>query len=94
MTPAIIYHCNAVSMVDLTILERVTLFPDSKWKLGQHWGFKLQFSLGQRWLCDAKPSSHLLIQKMLAQHVVQTLAQHVVQTLAQHVVQTLAQHVV
>ena len=31
--------------------------PDSKWKLGQHWVLRLQFSLGQRWLRDAKPSS-------------------------------------
>ena len=69
------------------------IYPDSKWKLGQRWALSCNF----RWaneVARCKTIGTLLIQKTLAQHVVQTLAQHVVQTLAQHVVETLAQHVV
>ena len=68
-------------------------YPDSKWKLGQHWVLSCNF----RWAnvgCAMQNHPHFAHPKMLAQHVVQTLAQHVAQTLAQHVVQTLAQHVV
>ena len=59
--------------------------PDSKWKLGQRWALSCNFHWATvGWRC--KTISTLLIQKMLAQHVVQTLAQHVVPTLAHHVV--------
>ena len=51
--------------------------PDSKWKLGQRWALRCNFRWANvGWRC--KTISTLLIQKTLAQHVVQMLAQHVV----------------
>ena len=71
------YACTEVERRTWLHVPSGTHCPDSKWKLDQRWALSFNFRWANvGWRC--KTISTLLIQKTLAQHVVQTLAKHVV----------------